>query len=83
MTDDLSQFERIAAAADQEAEAQEEAEEHLAEIHDLVANQKLYFAALVDSGMGVEVARESVIEMASGYWSARFADQFRQMRRQG
>jgi hypothetical protein len=53
----------------------------LAEITDLVATQKLYFAALVESGMPTEVARKSVIKLAGGYWAARFADQFKMMRR--
>lgn len=81
MTDDLSMFEHVAAQADTRAEAEEEAEQTLAEITDLVATQKLYFAALVESGMPVEVAKESTIELAGGYWAARFADQFRMMRR--
>lgn len=82
MNDDLTrQFEHIAAQADQQAAIQEEAEQTLAEITDLVATQKLYFAALVESGMPVEVAKESTIKLAGGYWAARFADQFKMMRR--
>lgn len=68
------------AAAEQQARqqrAQEEAERELDEFRDLAASQAVYFNMLINAGLPAQVAQQSVMEMAAGYWDHRFRMQFR------
>lgn len=84
MNDDLTrQFEHIAAQADQEAEAQEEAEaylEALDEMRQVAKAAKDFMAVLIEEGIPASLAHGMVRDQADNYWAESMRRSFRGQR---